>query len=234
MLRPCAFPGAASGLSRLFCCGGRAERAIVWGIRQYDAKDRQGWKTRMKPPICDSVFDVAFWLIDRALDDGEYLQPQKLQRLLFLAQAYYAVMAKGDKLMPCVFIASGMGPLEPSSWRAFEHGRPKVDYQKIPQDVQPFLDSLWRKFSPHSADYLNKLVCSHPPYQEAFAQGRRSEITLEAMVAYYGRKPTQNQPGLKDAPPIDRVLRPRVMRSQTGKPVSVTSWTPKRKTPPAS
>lgn len=181
--------------------------------------------------VCDSVFDVAFWFIDRALDDGEYLQPQKLQRMLFLAQAYYAVVSKGGKLMPCVFIASGMGPLEPASWRAFEHGRPKVDYQKIPKETEPFLDSLWRKFSPHSAEYLNKLVSAHPPYQQALALGRRAEISLDAMLAYYGRKPSQQEQDLKAAPPLDRVLRPRVMRSQTGKPVSVTAWAPKRQAP---
>lgn len=188
--------------------------------------------TLPKPPVCDSVFDVAFWLIDRALDDGEYLQPQKLQRLLYLAQAYYAVMARGRKLIPCMFIASGMGPLEPTLWRAFEHGRPQVDYQKIPAEVQPFLDSLWRKFSPHSADYLSRLVMSHPPYQQAYALGRRSEITVEAMVAYYGRRQGQSDgQDLKAAPGLDRVLRPRVMRSQTGKPVSVSAWSPKKKTP---
>ena len=53
---------------------------------------------------CDSVFDVAVWITDRALEDGEYLQPQKMQRLLYLSQAYYGALSRGQKLIPCVFV----------------------------------------------------------------------------------------------------------------------------------
>ena len=54
----------------------------------------------MPPPAVDSSFEVAFWFLDRAIEDGEYLQPQKLHRLLYLAQAYFGVLQNGLKLMP--------------------------------------------------------------------------------------------------------------------------------------
>jgi len=68
----------------------------------------------MLKPAIDSCFDVVFWLLDRALDDGEYLQPQKLHRLMFLAQAYFASAWHGEKLMPAVFVIGPEGPIEPT------------------------------------------------------------------------------------------------------------------------
>lgn len=47
-----------------------------------------------KPVRFEGGFDVVFWLLDGALDDGEYLQTQKLYRLMFLAQAYLASALK--------------------------------------------------------------------------------------------------------------------------------------------
>ena len=51
-------------------------------------------------PAVDSTLDVVFWFIDRGMADREYLQPQKLHRLLYLAQAYFAIANYGRKLMP--------------------------------------------------------------------------------------------------------------------------------------
>lgn len=194
----------------------------------------------MRRIAADTCFDVAFWLIDRALDDNEYLQPQKLHRLLFLSQAYFAVASHGRKLMPGTFVADPQGPLEPTLYRAFENGRPQVDTRKPPDDARQLLDSVWRKFGAHSAEHLSKLTRSHPPYRDAFASGGAGEeITLKAMMDYYGRKPTAAETAAAkavptaagvpagDAPGLTEVLRPRVMRSQTGKPVSVHKWMPK-------
>lgn len=185
----------------------------------------------VKAPACDSAFDVAFHLLDRALEDGEYLQPQKLQRLLYLAQAYWAAAMRGQRLVPSIFLATRMGPLEPTLWRAFEEGRPNVARQKVPDKVKHFLDSLWRRFGAHSTDYLTRMTMSHPPFLEAAAAGARTEITIEAMIAYYGRKPEQAQadPDLKGAPAVEAVMRPRVMRSHKGRPVNVHAWTPKKR-----
>lgn len=195
----------------------------------------------MKPPVCDSPFDVAFWLLHRATEDGEYLQPQKLQRMLYLAQAYYGVASQGQKLMPCVFVTTALGPVEPSTWRAFERGRPNIDFQPVPQTQRHFLDSLWRRFGSHSVDYLTRTTVSHPPYQDALAIGARAEITFDSMVAYYGRRPDDKDgsslaegdlPGAGDgrtAPALENVIRPEVMRSHKGKPVNVRRWMPTKR-----
>ncbi len=57
-------------------------------------------------PAVRSTLDVALWLMARADSAGERLQPQKLQRLLYLSQAHYAGAHDGAKLMPAVFLAT--------------------------------------------------------------------------------------------------------------------------------
>ncbi|HIJ62088.1 MAG TPA: hypothetical protein HPQ04_05290 [Rhodospirillaceae bacterium] len=177
----------------------------------------------------ESSFDVAFWLMDRAFGDNEYLQPQKLQRLMFLAQAYYAVAYHGRPLMPAVFVADEFGPIEPNVFRACAVQRPAVDTIPLDSHVVQFLDSIWRRFGAHSAEALNRQVGGHAPYREALAKGVKSEIPLPAMIEFYGRKASAapEVATAVGAPPIGQVLRPKLMRSQTGKPVSVQKWMPK-------
>ena len=110
------------------------------------------------PADVNTAFDVAFYLEDIALNDHEYLQPIKLQRLLFLAQAYYAVAFKGRKLMPAVFVADELGPIEPNIYMAFSKGRPDVDVDLfMPPEVTSFLDNIWRKFGSFTVDKLTEI-----------------------------------------------------------------------------
>jgi uncharacterized phage-associated protein len=166
------------------------------------------------------------------LSDGEYLQPQKLQRLMYLAQAYYGVVQNGAKLMPGTFIAAADGPLEPTVHRAFARGRPLLDLTPVEEAAVHVLDSVWRQFGAQTAERLTDLVKRHPPYAEAFAAAASAEISLEAMIAFYGeRSPSKARAASdapSDAPSAKKVMRPKVLRNASGKPVSVKGWTPKR------
>ncbi|MCF8483536.1 MAG: DUF4065 domain-containing protein [Rhodospirillum sp.] len=194
----------------------------------------------MRPPLLDSTFDEANWFQDKALNEGEYLQPQKLHRLMYLAQAYFAVANNGRLLAPAVFVADPAGPVEPNIYRAFENERPWISEEKVSPLAKQFLDSIWRRFGVHSAEHLSRVIRKHPPYADALEADPRSVITIEAMVAFYGNIRPDRAPGARmakgdfrdtahttDAPAIETVIRPRVMRSQTGKPVSVMPWIPK-------
>lgn len=179
----------------------------------------------MTPPAVPSTFDLVAWFTDRALNDGEYLQPLKLHRLLFLAQAYFAVAYRGQKLAPATFIAEEHGPVEPDVWRVLSSGRPYIESVPPNERVEQFLDSIWRRFGSHSTDYLGSLVNSHPPYADAYLAAPRSEIPLASMVEFYGRAREEKRRGA-EAPGIDEVLRPRTMVTAGGKPVSVRRWSP--------
>lgn len=178
-------------------------------------------------PAVDTVFDVAAWFMDRALNDNEYLQPQKMHRLLFLAQGYFGVAYAGRLLMPAIFIAEEMGPTEPNIYRVFALGRPSCELNtRFPTAIENFLDGVWRRFGPYSANKLNQIILSNDAYVAAIAKGSKSIIDNEELFASLtkGRKN-------EETPEIDQVIRERVLKSQTGKPVSVKPWIPSRAKP---
>jgi uncharacterized phage-associated protein len=184
------------------------------------------------PFAVKSSVDVLFWFNDQALNDREYLQPQKLHRLLYLAQAYYSVAYPGRKLMPAVFVVDEFGPIEPTLFHAFSYGRPyMVEPNRIPDPVAHFLDSIWRRFGASTADQLTERVARHPPVVAAMRKGVGEEIPFEAMVAFYGSEAATRKAG---APELGEVLRPRVLRAQNGRPVNVTNWRPKTLPTPKS
>lgn len=176
------------------------------------------------PLAVKSCLDVVIWFTDRALNDREYIQPQKLHRLMFLAQAYYSVAYPGRKLMPATFVTDSFGPIEPTVFHAFAYGRPPMlDGNPLNDQVVAFLDSIWRRFGQYSADQLTKKLNEHPAVAQAMAKGLNEEIPLDAMVKFYAGEAAAR----KGMPGAAEVVRPRMMRSQDGKPVAVKSWVPK-------
>lgn len=171
------------------------------------------------PSAVNNAFDVAFWFVDTAENQSEYLQPQKLQRLLFLAQAYHLVAFKGKKLMPAVFVADELGPIEPNVFAAFTKGRPDVDANVfIGPETEEFLDSIWRRFGHFSTEKLTRVMKDTEAYQRAFKRGRRAEISIDDMRLAFKRA--------KDTPGVGQVLKPKMYRTQSGKAVTVKSWLP--------
>lgn len=174
------------------------------------------------PAAVKSAFDVAFWFADMALEANEYMQPQKLQRLLYLSQGYYSVLKAGEKLMPAMFVADELGPLEPNVYVAFSRGRPNIDADMFtPHDVDAFLDSIWRRFGHYSIERLNEITKGTSAYKQALKRGAREEISIDAMRLSFAR--AEKTPGVK------QVVKPKILVTQTGKPVQVKSWVPGQK-----
>jgi len=173
----------------------------------------------------NSTFDVAIWFADQALNENEYLQPQKMHRLLYLAQAFYAIAFDGRKLMPAVFVADEQGPLEPTVYHAFSRGRPDVDVELfLPTDIEMFLSSIWRRFGHLKPDQLARLTTSNTAYSIALRKGNRTEIQLDAMVTAF--KAETEKKDSKVAKHFRDADGNRVMLTQSGDPVKVKSWLP--------
>ena len=171
------------------------------------------------PADVDNAFDIAFWFADMALQENEYLQPQKLQRLMFIAQAYYCVAYGGRKLMPAVFVADELGPLEPNVYTAFSKGRPDVDARLfLPHEVEAFLAGIWRRFGHYTTDRLSKMIKETTAYKQARKRGNRAEILLDEMQLSFARA--------EQTPGVNQVVKPKVMRTQAGKAVTVKAWVP--------
>lgn len=173
-----------------------------------------------------SAFDVAFWFADQALNENEYLQPQKMHRLLYLAQAFYAIAYGGKKLMPAVFVADDLGPVEPTLYQAFSRGRPDVEVELfLPPEVELFLSSIWRRFGHLKAEQLAKLTNKNSAYALALRKGPRTEIALEAMVMAFKAESEKKDPTVSKHFGDGQ----RVLRTQDGAPVKVSAWAPKPK-----
>ena len=148
----------------------------------------------MPVTVVESTFDVALWFQDRARREDTYLQAQKLQRLLYLAQGYYSAMNYGRKLMPAIFVAQEMGPIEPNIYRVFEAGRPGMPSTQPPPVVENFLELMWRRFSHHTTEHLTSIIKSHDVYRTAFEQGPGEEITFEAIIEFFSDKERKDPP----------------------------------------
>ena len=169
--------------------------------------------------VVDSTFDVALWFTDKALEQNEYLQPQKLHRLLYLAQGYYALAFEGRKLMPAVFIAEEMGPIEPNVYKVFAKGRPNIESENIlPEGVAQFLSSVWRRFGRKTPDSLSKMCQENHAFKQALIKGARTEIPLKDMLLSFARE--------KALPLSSQIKKPKMMRSQSGRSVAVKNWVP--------
>lgn len=136
-------------------------------------------------PAVDSALDVALWFADRARREDMYLPPQKLHRLLYLAQGTYAASYAGRKLMPAVFLAYEVGPMEPNVYRVFDGKRPDLETRPIRPEIDNFLLRVWRKYSHHSPEFLNESVQSHTPYRMALRKGLGQEISFKGMAIYF-------------------------------------------------
>jgi uncharacterized phage-associated protein len=139
----------------------------------------------MPSSATESCFDVALWFVERARFEDSYLQAQKLQRMLWLAQGEYAAIYHGRKLIPATFVAKTLGPVEPNVFRAFELGRPEMPDVLPPPEVVDFLQRLWGRFGHHSTEHLSKLVCGHRVYVLALNMGEDTEIPFEDIAKFF-------------------------------------------------
>ena len=172
------------------------------------------------PADLNNAFDVSIFFDDMAFKEGTYLPPQKLQRLLFLSQAYYAV-AFNRKLMPAIFIADELGPIEPNIYIAFSKGRPEIDADLfLPFEAQNFLESIWQRFGTYSVERLGKITNETLAYKNARERGNRAEIPLAEMKNSFKK--------LGQVPSIDQLVKPKMMRTQSGRAVHVQTWAPRK------
>lgn len=168
-------------------------------------------------PAARAAFDVAVWFLDRARADDVHLPLQKLHRLLFVAQAAYA---PGGMLMPAVFVADELGPVEPNLQRLLGDGRPDDLMAEPPaQPALALLEDVWRRFGHMPPERLNALVAKNAAYAAALAAGRGSVIAQGDLAGSFAPAPAKLAEDV------------RMLRSQSGAAVAVRAWTPGMTTP---
>ncbi len=173
------------------------------------------------PTAVSSSFDVAFWFIDRGRADSQQLSSLKLQRMLFLAQAYFAGSTRGERLMPSVFVVTEQGPVEPNLLRLFDNTVPAIETATPREPVVKFLEGIWRTFGALTLARLDEIVISSPPVRDAMQAGANTEITPVALFNHYRNDKTQGAVVQKVKPDADKAAIPKTHR---GRPV--TKWVP--------
>ena len=168
-------------------------------------------------PATPTSFDVAIWFLDRARAEDTYLQPRKLQCLLFLAQAHFAAAYKGWVLMPSFFIMDDAGPIDPNLYRALEKGRPEVSEKPLDDEIVVFLDAVWRRYREADALRLDQLISKQGVAEEAVCDRDNSEITIAAMQRMFAHTEEKPRNG------------PAVAETHTGRQVTLQKWMPKRR-----
>jgi len=168
-------------------------------------------------PATPTSFDVAIWFLDRARAEDTYLQPRKLQCLLFMAQAHFAAAREGSVLMPSFFVMDDSGPLDPNLHRALEKGRPEVSEKPLEDDIVVFLDAVWRRYRNADALRLDQLVSRQGVAEDAIADREGGEITIAAMQRMFCKGVTKSNNG------------PAVAETHTGRKVTLQKWSPKRR-----
>lgn len=156
----------------------------------------------MKPAVASS-FDVADWFIRQSKRDRVPLSPLKLHRLLYLAQADYAGRHGGAALMPSIFVATELGPIEPNLYRVFEYGSPKVTVRDPAEKVRTFLTEIWRLFGEETIEALNRHIARDPALKEAETLGEGTVISLAMMHKHHKDE---------DEPPPVRVVEGKCVR----------------------
>ncbi len=187
------------------------------------------------PSAIRSALDVAVWFEARAEQGGFRLAPLKLQALLYLAQATYAGAKDGRRLMPSLFVAGPVGPVEPNLYVILELGLPNIVPATPSREVEACLSHIWRRFGRLSAADLGRLIEADGQGANRLNEVKNREIPLSEMAAVYrrlcgaGEVPTDDPPPAPAAqppslvPPDDQPIR------FTADGRSVTKWRPKRR-----
>ena len=168
----------------------------------------------------DSSFDVAIWLVARARAERTDITPLRLQRLLYLAQAYFAGSTHGGRLMPSFFIASRAGPIEPNIARIRDLESSMIEVSELSKAVSDFLEGIWQAFGALPSDRLDQTVLSGAPVKAAMRLDPPGEITIDSMAEFYGGGGTR--PQTVTASGNDK--RATIPRFHKGRPVS--KWVP--------
>lgn len=179
------------------------------------------------PAAIRSALDVAAWFDQRAARDGARLAPVKLQRLLYFAQGFYAARHDGRRLMPAVFVAGELGPIEPNLYLILETGLPEVPAVAPTAEVAAFLEDVWHYLGSRPIEDLDRQLDADGAYAAAVRRGKNAEISLREMALACRRlgsgaaRPNEAAPAA--APPADQEVR------FTADGRSVTKWAPKRR-----
>ncbi|MCQ2913683.1 MAG: hypothetical protein MJ247_00620 [Alphaproteobacteria bacterium] len=183
----------------------------------------------MKIQALRTVFEAVEWIRDTANAEKIHLSAVKLHSILYLMQGYYSAITNGEKFIPCVFLATHRGPIEPSSYYLYESAivRFTDNYllNTINKDSRVFMETIWQKFAFTSEDNLIDLISRHEPFMKALKNKTNNEINIQELGEFFANSQVKSSPMPEEYSPNGT----RVLRNQAGLAIKVKKWVPTNK-----
>lgn len=173
-------------------------------------------------PAVNSALDVANWFFRQAEKDGWFLENEKLQHLLFLAQVHYALLNNQEYLMPAVFVCDDSGFTEPNIAKALSFGRPLMPLPQFSNENNTFLSLIWQKYASMSIRDLSVFIKSSATYMENYQSGRKNIVMLPELALKFKNNLNPGTVSKSQTRSPKKVL-----ISQNG-PVVVSQWQPRK------
>ena len=93
-----------------------------------------------------SVFEVSDWFFRRADQDDKYIDNDKIQQILIMAQVHFTIN-NNSLLFPATFIYKNNKITEPNLTKILEFGLPLMPAPKFDSKTSNFLELIWQNIS---------------------------------------------------------------------------------------
>ena len=169
-----------------------------------------------------TVFDIATWFFKRADKDDVYLNNDKLQHLMFLSQIHFALTNNNNHLFYGTFICTPQGFEEPNLAQILKFGLPLIETTKFDKHINNFLDLIWQKYFPLSANELSTFIKNSDSYIDSYNIEKNIPLHLEELCHKFKSNLKKESSSLSSTSNKQKVL-----ISQNG-PVVVSQWQPRK------
>lgn len=193
------------------------------------------------PPAARSGLDVALWFLIRASEERQRLPMEKLQMLLYFAEAAFSAKHGGRRLIAGQFLAGEAGPYDPTVAVALECGLSAPPQPSIAAEAEALLVALWKQYGAVPTTALTRVAMNDGVWQAALKRGINCPIDPAALrQAYMPKRKSAVKPAAKPAPQAEQpaipaatkpaaARRPEADLRFTGDGRLVTRWTPRRR-----
>ncbi len=176
----------------------------------------------MSLPAINSSLEAANWFFRRADREDRYLENDKLQHLLFLAQVHFALNNNMEYLIPGLFVCDDRGFSEPNLARILTCGMPLMETPAFSDNINSFLELIWKKYFPMSITELSEFIKNSDSYADNYRAGKKNIVPLEEMAQKF--KTSLNPRSFSQAGSSGKR---KILISQNG-PVMVSQWQPRK------
>lgn len=182
----------------------------------------------MQTSAVTSSLEVASWFFIKSQDEGQIMEHEKLQHLLFLAQFHYLSTHPDVLLMPSLFLLNQGSCTEPNVAKLHNSGLLADFPIRFDNEISDFLNKIWKIYASLSSHQLQNVIKEHLSRLE-FKSDQRVIVDIKTLVEKFkthskiNTKPTDTErPKISSAPWSSKI-----MLSQNG-PVVVSKWKPRK------